>query len=199
MQDILERELKDGDICVGVGNEDIQMLIGVWYNDSIIDENGHNRHIQNVFKVVNPTNDEFELADKINNKLQQIENKEIGNELQTIPFKDLIVGGIYKSINCYYIYLGKRKVTVEVKYYNLQRKRFVNDGYCFSMIQDIQNEELIKKDITYPTWYGESSIKVLKENEKSTGLIKLIKTINLNFPISAKYRNYSMNYEIVIE
>lgn len=54
MKDILGRELQDGDICVGkgTGRNVIGMSIGVWYGNSMTDEDGCKRHMKDLFKVL---------------------------------------------------------------------------------------------------------------------------------------------------
>lgn len=65
--DILGRELKDGDICVGkgTGRDVIGMDVGIWYGKSIAFLGASKRSMGDVFKVVNPSKEEIEIADKI--------------------------------------------------------------------------------------------------------------------------------------
>jgi hypothetical protein len=72
MKDILGRELQDGDICVGKGTgcNVIGMSIGVWYGNSMTDEDGCKRHMKDLFKVVNPSDEELEIANKIKSRLR---------------------------------------------------------------------------------------------------------------------------------
>ena len=199
MKDILGRELQDGDICVGkgTGRDVIGMSIGVWYGNSMTDEDGCKRHMRDLFKVINPSSDELEIADKIKNKLRkQKEEKERKKKIKTIPLKDLVVGGIYKCVdNCYYIYLGKRKVTVEYS----DRKNIIKEGNCFDDVYDIKaKEELIKNHITGSNYYMESYVEVLKGNKRLT---ELVRTINLDFPMTELHVNPfdESTYKIVIE
>lgn len=201
MQDILGRKLQDGDICVGkgTGRNVIGMSIGVWYGNSMTDEYGCKRHMRDLFKVVNPSDDELEIANKIKKKLQeQEEEKEKKKRIKTIPLKDLVVGGIYKCVNnCYYIYLGKRKVIVEYDNYN--RENTIKEGHCFNVVWDVEaKEESIKIHITDSNYNMDSTIEVLKGNKKLT---ELVRTIELNFPMSETYVNCfdESTYKIIVE
>lgn len=172
MKDILGRELQDGNICVGkgTGRNVIGMSIGVWYGNSMTDEDGCKRHMRDVFKVVNPSSDELEIANKINNKLrEQEEEKERKKKIKTIPLKDLVIGGIYKGIyGEYYLYLGNRIVSNEYSDGLLEEK-----GNCFISISK-DNTELKRK-------FNASDIEVLKGCKK---LVEYVKTVKLKeFPI----------------
>lgn len=171
MKDILGRELQDGDICVGkgTGRNVIGMSIGVWYGNSMTDEDGCKRHMRDVFKVVNPSSDELEIADKIKNKLREQEEKERKKNIKTIPLKDLVIGGIYKGIyGEYYLYLGNRIVSNEYSDGLLEEK-----GNCFISISK-DNTELRRE-------FNASDIEVLKGCKK---LVEHIKTVELKkFPI----------------
>ena len=159
------------DICVGkgTGRNVIGMSIGVWYGNSMTDEDGCKRHMRDVFKVVNPSSDELEIADKIKNKLREQEEKERKKNIKTIPLKDLVIGGIYKGIyGEYYLYLGNRIVSNEYSDVLLQEK-----GNCFISISKY-NTQLRPE-------FNASDIEVLKGCKK---LVEHIKTVELKkFPI----------------
>lgn len=172
MKDILGRELQDGNICVGkgTGRNVIGMSIGVWYGNSMTDEDGCKRHMRDLFKVVNPSDDELEIANRIKSKLQeQKEEKERKKKIKTIPLKDLVIGGIYKGIyGEYYLYLGNRIVSNEYSDGLLGEK-----GNCFISISK-DNTELKRK-------FNASDIEVLKGCKK---LVEYVKTVKLKeFPI----------------
>lgn len=172
MKDILGRELQDGDICVGkgTGRNVIGMSIGVWYGNSMTDEDGCKRHMKDLFKVVNPSDDELEIANEIKSRLrEQEEEKEKKRQIKTIPLKDLVVGGIYKGIyGEYYLYLGNRIVSNEYRDALIEEK-----GNCFIRISNA-NMELKRM-------FNSEDIKVLKGCKK---LVEHIKTVELKkFPI----------------
>lgn len=179
MKDILGRELQDGDICVGkgTGRNVIGMSIGVWYGNSMTDEDGCKRHMKDLFKVVNPSDDELEIANEIKSRLrEQEEEKERKKNIKTIPLKDLVIplkdlviGGIYKGIyGEYYLYLGNRIVSNEYSDGLLEEK-----GNCFISISK-DNTELRRE-------FNASDIEVLKGCKK---LVEHIKTVELKkFPI----------------
>ena len=82
MQDILGRELQDSDICIGkgTGRNVIGMSIGVWYGNSMTDEDGCKRHMRDLFKVVNPSDEELNIANEIKSRLREHEeDKEKAN------------------------------------------------------------------------------------------------------------------------
>lgn len=71
-----KRATRRGYMCwKGTGRNVIGMSIGVWYGNSMTDEDGCKRHMRDVFKVVNPSSDELEIADKIKNKLREQEEE----------------------------------------------------------------------------------------------------------------------------
>lgn len=172
MKDILRRELQDGDICVGkgTGRNVIGMSIGVWYGNSMTDEDGCKRHMRDLFKIVNPSDEELKIANEIKSRLrEQKEEKEKKRQIKTIPLKDLVVGGIYKGIHGeYYLYLGNRIVSNEYRDALIEEK-----GNCFIRISNA-NMELKRM-------FNSADIKVLKGCKK---LVEHIKTVELKkFPI----------------
>lgn len=131
--DILGRELHNGDICVGkgTGRDVYGMAIGVWCGKSIAFQDGYKRSMSDVFKVVNPSKEEIEIANRIKEDLNKRKEENKNKKAKCIPLSQLIVGGIYKDINSnYYIYLGKRKISVT------EGKRILHEenGNCFGRL-----------------------------------------------------------------
>lgn len=196
--DILGRELKDGDICVGkgTGRDVIGMDVGIWRGKSIAFLGGSKRSMGDVFKVVNPSKEEIEIADKIKadlNKRKEENKKKV--KTKGIPLSQLIVGGIYEDINeQLYIYLGKRKVTVTCGH----RKR-VEEGNCFSKIYrgiEHTSKSEVMDQITWIKYYGEINIDILKTSKK---LISLKETVDLTFPIKTTCVIWNEDYTLTIE
>ena len=67
MEDILGRELHDGDVCVGKGTgRNVRgMDIGIWSGKSIAFKGGNKQSMGDVFLVVNPTEEELEIKREI--------------------------------------------------------------------------------------------------------------------------------------
>lgn len=195
--DILGREIKDGDICVGkgTGRDVIGMDVGIWCGKSIAFLGGSKRSMGDVFKIVNPSKEEIEIADKIKADLskRKEENKK-KEKTKGIPLSQLTVGGIYEDINRQlYVYLGKRKVTVTCG----SRKR-VEEGNCFSKIyRDIgTSKSEVMNQITWIQYYGKINIDILKTSKK---LISLKETVDLTFPIKTTYSIWNEDYTLTVE
>lgn len=197
--DILGRELHDGDICVGkgTGRDVCGMDVGVWSGKSIAFKGGNKRSMGDVFLVVNPTEEELKIKRGIENVLTEIENKRREKDsLKTLSLSKLEIGGIYNCNNGYsYIYLGKRKVTLENLYYKNSEPK-IQEGHCFVFACGSDDDKIKKDIIKIGTYHGNHSIEVLKGNKK---LISLIRKIDLEFPMvnevrSEGYSRYSSNY-----
>ena len=122
MKDILGRELKDGDLCIGmaIGRNSHGMHIGVFQGSSVVylsyNENYLNKSCtSNTYLIENQTEKELEIKEKVQKLLAEEENERKRKaSLKTIPLSKLEVGGVYKATNEYtYVYLGKRKVIFE--------------------------------------------------------------------------------------
>lgn len=191
-KDILGRELHDGDVCVGkgTGRYVVGMDVGVWSGKSIAFRGGGKRSMGDVFLVVNPSKDELDIKDEIEKSLLEIESKRQEKELKvTIPLSKLQVGGVYKCNNGQiYIYLGKRKVTLE------DYRRTHNDieeGNCFVYVNLKWSDDEIKENIlNVNTYRGTHNIDVLKGNKKLT---ELIRYVGLTFPMVNEIKREGYN------
>ena len=203
MKDILGREIHDGDICVGKGTgRGVRgMDVGVWYGKSITFRNGK-RSMNYVFLVANPSEEELRIANEINEKKKQLDAR------KAIPLSKMQIGGVYEDFSGYlHFYLGKRNVTL----YSIEngKESIVksNQGHCFMYLHRDKSDEEILKAVSKITLDGflhpRYTFEVIKGNKR---LIKLIRSVNLNFPItgefktnfnSNKYRNY--HYKLLIE
>ena len=202
MKDILGRNLQDGDICVIHDTKQYTgLIIGVWDGNSIVGEDERRHPAGNVYKIVNPTNDEFAIANKIKERMNFFLSE------------DLVVGGIYKRAdgysnifdgrNCHDIYLGKRRVISEIKYgfKRVYEKKFIQEGYCFGRVRNVDaDEKSIKRNMIIPYFFGEVNMDILKDTDvfkKIKTLKELTRVINLDdsdFPI---IREYAVNNEQV--
>ena len=207
MEDILGRELHDGDVCVGkgTGRNVRSMDIGVWSGKSIAFKGGNKRSMGDVFLVVNPTEEELAIKREIESSLQKIENeRQERDSMNTIPLSKLEVGGIYKCTNgSHYVYLGKRKVTLkDLGYY--QKKEDIQEGHCFVFVcESYTDEEVNKAILSIGTYHGNHSIAVLKGGKKLT---KFVRKADLRFPMENEVENhsssrysFSYHYKLVIE
>lgn len=125
MKDILNRELKENDLVLGMvvsrSSDGIRFGV-VSKRESVNWLRGWNRNyittskIINVYLIENPNEKELEIKQKIidiinKNHKKYEETKAKKKALRRIPKKDLIIGESYIDDNNYkYVYLGKGKV-----------------------------------------------------------------------------------------
>lgn len=210
MNDILGRELKDGDLCVGmaIGRNSQGMHIGVFKGSSIAYLSYSKDSIvksctSNTYLIENPTEQELAIKNEIKKFLihEETERKRKAS-LKTIPLSKLEVGGIYKTTqNELYIYLGKRKVIFETPYKYDEPK--IEEGNCFAYIyslEDKSDKEILDFALSINTYREIHNIDVLKGNKK---LIEMVKKINLKFPLvkteKSDYRYDDEIYKLTIE
>lgn len=191
--DILGRELHDGDVCVGkgTGRDVAGMDVGVWNGKSIAFRGGNKRSMRDVFLDVNPSKEELEIKKEIEKSLSEIEAKRKAKEsMATIPLSKLQVGGIYRCDNgSVYIYLGKRKVTLEHDY---KSRTKTMEGQCFVYVYpNWSDDEVREKILSINTYHGTHNIEILKGNKKLT---ELIRCIDLTFPMVGKVKSAGYSY-----
>ena len=200
MRDLLGRELKDGDMCIGmaIGRNSPGMHLGIFQGSSVVYLSYNEEYINksctsNTYLIENPTEKELEVRDKIQ-KLMDEEAKEQERKanLKTIPLSKLEVGGIYKTTqDQYYMYLGKRTVTLEDFERSLQDKQ---EGNCFAFIysfEDKTDEEIIDRVLSINTYRSKHNIDVLKGNKKLT---EMVRKIDLTFPLIKEEKSDSNWY-----
>lgn len=199
MNDILGRELHDGDMAVGmaIGRHSTGMHIGVIQGSSVCrlvkSYNEDREYISksctsNIYLIENPTEQELELKNRINELLQEeADERERKATMKTIPLSKLEVGGIYKTTQGQtYMYLGKRKVTLEDFE---ERNRNVSEGNCFAYIysfEDKTDDAIIDSVLSINTYKHSHNIDILKSNKKLT---ELIRKVNLEFPLVKEENN----------
>lgn len=204
MKDILGRELKDGDLCIGmaIGRNSSGMHIGVFQGSSVVRLSGsntlHKSCTINTYLIENPTEEELVIKNKILKLLEEeAALRERKSKMKTIPLSKLEVGGVYKSTNDnYYLYLGKRKVTFK----NLMRRaEETQEGQCFLYIWriDLNSDDIVSVERMINTYRNEHKIIILKGNKKLT---ELVRKIDLTFPLvkKVKHKNY-LELELIIE
>ena len=189
MKDLLGRELKDGDMCIGmaIGRNSSGMHLGVFQGSSVVYLSYNEEYINksctsNTYLIANPTDQELEIKNKIQEFLEEeAKERERKANLKTIPLSKLEVGGIYKTTQDQaYIYLGKRKVILEDLERNLHDTQ---EGHCFAFIysfEDKTDEDIINKALNINTHRRKHNIDVLKGNKKLT---ELVRKVNLEFPL----------------
>lgn len=204
-KDILGRELHDGDVCVGkgTGRYVAGMDVGVWSGKSIAFRGGGKRSMGDVFLVVNPSKEELEIKEEIEKSLSEIEVKRKEKEsMSTISLSKLQVGGLYKCNNGQtYIYLGKRKVTLDDCY---RSRDDIAEGHCFVYVNSECSDDEIKENIlNVNTYRGTHNIDILKGNKKLT---ELIRCVDLTFPMINEVKRDGYNrycseyhYKLTIE
>ena len=192
MNDILGRELKDGDLCIGmaIGRNSHGMHIGIFHGSSVVhlSYGGISKSCtSNTYIIENPNEQELEIKEKVQKLLDEEENERKRRaSLKTIPLNKLEVGGIYKTTQGdTYIYLGKRKFIFE----DLWRKtKEEKEGHCFAYkyfrdtdaAKETPDEEILNDILRIHTYDRSHNIDVLKGNKKLT---EMIRKIDLTFPI----------------
>ena len=205
MKDILGRELKDGDLCIGmaIGRNSHGMHIGIFQGSSIAYPSYNEEYINksstsNTYLIENPTEQELAIKEKVQKLLEKEENERKRKaSIKTIPIRELEVGGVYVSTQgCKYVYLGKRKVIFE----DLRRKtKKEEEGNCFAYVYCLKDEVTDNEILNIDVYRAKHNIDVLKGNKKLT---KMIKKVNLEFPIVKTIeRNYPWNekYKLTVE
>lgn len=211
MNDILGRELKDGDLCIGmaIGRNSSGMHIGILKGLSIVYLSHDEECIcktspMNRYLIENPTEQELAIKEKVQKLLDEEENERKRKaSLETIPLSKLEVGGVYQTANgLTYVYLGKRKVIFE----DLWKRKKIEEkeGNCFASIWYVEGEtpdkEILNTLLTIGTYRGNHNIDVLKGNKKLT---RMIKKVNLEFPLvkqeKCNYRWSDEKYRLTIE
>lgn len=205
MQDILGRELKDGDLCIGmaIGRNSSGMHIGVYQGASVVypSYNGtylHKSSTSNTYLIENPTEQELVIKEKTL-KLLDEEEKERKRKasLKTIPLSKLEVGGIYKTTQGdTYVYLGKRKVVFEDIWRKTKEEK---EGHCFAhkyfismdVIKEIPEEDILNDILRIHTYDRTHNVDVLKGNKKLT---EMIRKVDLTFPITKTEKSGSRYY-----
>lgn len=191
MKDILGRELKDGDLCIGmaIGRHSHGMHIGVFKGQSVVylawDKKSLTKSsTSNTYLIENPTEQELVIKEKIKRLLVEEENERARKaNLETIPLKDLEVGGVYKTTQgAAYVYLGKRKVIFEDYSKNTKKEE---EGNCFAAIYYVDgkttNDEILDKMLEIYGYYRKNhNVDVLKGNKK---LAEMVGRVDLEFPL----------------
>ena len=185
MNDILGRELKDGNLCIGmaIGRDSRGMHIGVFQGSSVVyftsyrDKDYINKSCtSNTYLIENPTEQELAIKEKVLKLLkEEDEERKRKASLKTIPLSKLEVGGIYKTTQGQnYMYLGKRKVTFE----DLRRKtEEVEEGNCFVYVwcEEGETDKYILDRLLDISMYCRShNINILKGNKKYKLLQKVV-------------------------
>lgn len=195
MKDLLDRELKDGDMCIGmaIGRNSSGMHLGVFQGSSVVYLSHNEEYINksctsNTYLIENPTDKELEIKNKIQKFLiEEANERERKSKLKTIPLSKLEVGGIYKSTQGQaYMYLGKRKVIFEDCKRNQKDEQA---GHCFAYIYSFENEtdeEIMDRVLSINTYRHKHNIDVLKGNKKLT---ELVRKVDLEFPLIKEEKN----------
>ena len=108
MKDILNRELHDYDLVIGmiISRDSDGMRFGVWKDNSVFWENGIRSNVRNVYLVGNPNEQETAIKNKI---IEKIKEKVV--KIEYIKSKELKIGNIYETVSGQrFAYLGKGNI-----------------------------------------------------------------------------------------
>lgn len=190
MKDILGRELKDGDLCIGmaIGRNSHGMHIGVFQGSSVVYLSYNEKYINksctsNTYLIENPTEQELIIKEKVQKLLkEEEEERKRKASIKAIPLGKLEVGGIYKTTQgLTYVYLGKRKVVFEDL---LRKMKKEDEGNCFAYIyyqEDKTDNGILEELLNIHTYNGGShNVDILKGNKK---LVEMVRKVDLEFPL----------------
>ena len=208
MKDILGRELKDGDLCVGmaIGRNSHGMHIGIFQGSSVVhlSYGGISKSCtSNTYLIENPNEQELAIKEKVRKLLDEEENERKRKaSLKTIPLNKLEIGGVYKTTQgCTYVYLGKRKIIFEDLWRKTKREE---EGNCFASIYYVDgkttDDEILDRVLEIYTYRVGHNVDVLKGNKKLT---EMVRKIDLEFPlvktVDNNYRWSNEKYKLTIE
>ena len=114
MKDILNRELHDYDLVIGmiISRYSDGMRFGVWKDNNVVWENGIRSNVRNVYLVGNPNEQETAIKNKIIEKIEEHE-KAKGVKVEYIKSKELKIGNIYETVSGQrFAYLGKGTINI---------------------------------------------------------------------------------------
>ena len=212
MKDLLGRELKDGDMCIGmaIGRNSRGMHLGIFQGSSVVYLSHNEDYLNksctsNTYLIENPTEKELKVRNKIQKLLDEEEKeRERKANLKTIPLSKLEVGGIYKTTQGdFYLYLGNRTVTFEDKTRSWRSDE--QKGNCFVYVYSHENrtdEEIINSLELISLYRGTHNINIIKGNKKLTNMVR---KIELTFPYIIEKKSDSnfyrseKNYKLTIE
>ena len=205
MKDILGRELKDGDLCIGmaIGRNSHGMHIGVFQGSSVVYLSGSETYLNksctsNTYLIENPTEQELVIKEKVQKLLTEEENERKRKaSVKTIPLSKLEVGGVYKTTQGYtYVYLGKRKIT----FTRNDKMDSEGEGNCFVYVyytEDVVGRLTLDDIVRINTYTYSHNVKVLKGNKKLT---EMVGKIDLEFPFVTTAKSYyGSTYKLTIE
>lgn len=208
MKDILGRELKDGDLCIGmaIGRNSSGMHIGVFQGSSVVKLSNNEKYLHksctsNTYLIENPSEEELVIKNKILVLMEEeAKERERKSKIKTIPLSKLEVGGIYKTVNgCHYLYLGKHKVTFKVNR-NVEKEEEGNCfvGFYYDSKGNISDEEIVKNALRIHTFNWEHNVDVLKGNKK---LVEMVRKVNLEFPMKTRVETIGgrRTFELIVE
>ena len=210
MEDILGRELKDGDLCIGmaIGRDSRGMHIGVFQGSSVV-YTYDGKYLSksctsNTYLIENPTEQELIIKEKVQKLLkEEEEERKRKASIKTIPLSKLEVGGVYKTAyGETYVYLGKRKVIFEDLWRKTKREE---EGNCFAYVFYIDedkttDEDILKDLLNIHTYSASHNISILKGNKKLT---EMVRKLDLEFPLvkikKSDYRWNNENFKLTVE
>jgi len=173
MKDILNRELHDYDLVIGmiISRYSDGMRFGVWKDNSVVWENGIRSNVRNVYLVENPNEQETALKNKIIEKIEEHEKaKEV--KLEYIKSKELKIGNIYETASgLKYAYLGKGNLNIIS-----DGEETSSGGYLYLYVP---NDITLLKSMSYDKYISlvnvfsclKSKKKFIEDTEKSIEII----------------------------
>lgn len=151
MYDILDRDIKDGDLVVakGTGKYNYSLRLGVAQNKSVRFKNGSASYNQ-VYLVENPGVEDLKIKNAIleqikEDEIARLESKKNKASKKAIPKNKLIIGQEYIADDNYkYIYLGYGKVAKYTTY--------------LESVEHWEVQDNLKGYIYIATWENDSSL-----------------------------------------
>jgi hypothetical protein len=210
MEDILGREIHDGNMCIYMGiGQYSHMHIGVFMGKSMYFLSKDNtlcrgNYTNNMYLLENLSETEIKIKDKVLELLskEEEEKEKRKSEMKAISSSKLIVGGVYETVTGEkYIYLGNRTYTFEIKNENY---KCVKSGHCFSHlwrsadISNISQNEIVR--FCYFRRDAPTTVTVIKTKKK---FVKFLGAVNISFPFVVEgehtFLNAHWNAKVTIE
>lgn len=166
MKDILNRELHDYDLVIGmiISRYSDGLRYGVWQGNSVVWQNGIKSNVTNIYLVESPNEEEIVIRDKITERIKK-EAKE-KERIEYISAKEIKIGNIYETLGgVQYAYLGKGHLSIK------GTEEISRDGYLYFLVYPWENSSIKSMSFSEPA-YIENLFLCVKTKKKFVKDIK---------------------------
>lgn len=144
MKDILNRELHDYDLVIGmiISRYSDGLRYGVWQGNRVVWQNGIKSNVTNIYLVESPNEEEIVIRDKIIEKIKK-EDKE-KERIEYISAKEVKIGGIYETLGGeQFAYLGKGHLSIK------GTEEISRDGYLYFWVRPWEHRIFSIKSMSF--------------------------------------------------